>query len=237
MGLKLGAAGVLEPLLGQKEGLPVLLQAARQVADGKQQALLARALAGSCVYSPELCERLLQGSLDWRQKWVTCEDPELQLEALRFIRMSCEVGGRGAAAWWLAEVQTAPFLRRAVLLALGEDQMERSIQRLLCAVEGVRIWLAWLRCGAGCERLESYAAKVGAYWHRVALLDLPGELGEGHFLLAVGRSGIQTASRHFLELTLEVLRLREVEFQDPEPSFLLDCDEHREQGLPVQMAH
>ena len=38
----------------------------------------------------------------------------------------------------------------------------------------------------------------------------------------MGRSGIQTASRHFLELTLEVLRLREVEFQDPEPSFLLD---------------
>ena len=44
--------------------------------------------------------RLLQGSLDWRQKWVTCEDPELQLEV--------RVGAGASYETWDTTKETTP---------------------------------------------------------------------------------------------------------------------------------
>eukprot|EP00439_Symbiodinium_sp_Y106_P077165 s178_g16.t1 len=74
------------------------------------------------------------------------------MQVLRFLRKSCEVSGRGAAAWWLSpdaksaeckERWTAPAaVRRAVLSALGAGDVEpatsRTAEELLCGIEGLR---------------------------------------------------------------------------------------------------
>jgi len=120
--------------------------------------------------------------------------------------MSCEVVGRGAVAWWLKEEGTKllTLLRRSVLSPLkgkGSSNFEA-----LCAVEALRCWITFLRCGAGCDRVESFAAEIGTYWHRFAVQHFEGDVMESHFLLTA----------HLLELTLEVFRLREVqEVEEP----------------------
>eukprot|EP00434_Breviolum_minutum_P030900 symbB.v1.2.027327.t1/scaffold2762.1/size141425/4 len=197
------AMEVLEPLLPVGE-MPSLGRLPPQISDEKQLALLARALANAAVLRPELCARLLQE--EHRALWITAAESastEAQLEVLRFIRMSCEVVGRGAVAWWLREEESKLLaaLRRNVLSPLKGGG---STCEALCGVEALRCWISFLRCGAGCDRLESFAAEIGTYWHRFAVQDLDDEVAESHFLLTA----------HLLELTLEVFRLRHTEEEE-----------------------
>lgn len=203
---EVAATQVLEPLLPLGE-MPSLGRFLPPTSDEKQLALLARALASAAVLRPELCARLLRE--DHRAIWIASAESasaETQVEVLRFIRMSCEVVGRGAVAWWLKEEGTKllALLRRSVLSPLkgkGSSNFEA-----LCAVEALRCWISFLRCGAGCDRLESFAAEIGTYWHRFAVQDFEDDVMEGHFLLTA----------HLLELTLEVFRLREAqEVEEP----------------------
>eukprot|EP00913_Durusdinium_trenchii_P009580 g9000.t1 len=169
------AVQVLEPLL-PCDGVPALGRLLPPVSDEKQLALLARALASASVVRPELCARLLRE--EQRSMWIAAaeSESEIQPEVIRFVRMSCEVVGR-----------------RAVACPLKSGS---SAADALSAVEALRCWLSFLRCGAGCDRLDSFAAEIGAYWHRFAVLELKGEVAESHFLLAA----------HLLELTFETHR-------------------------------
>eukprot|EP00439_Symbiodinium_sp_Y106_P068442 s178_g11.t1 len=66
-----------------------------------------------------------------------------------------------------------------------------------------RIWLSWLRCGAGGDRLDHFAPSVAMFWQRLAAAS-SGPHDQGDFLL----------SAHLLELALEILRLRGSEVED-----------------------
>eukprot|EP00930_Biecheleria_cincta_P058705 TRINITY_DN44502_c0_g1_i1.p1 TRINITY_DN44502_c0_g1~~TRINITY_DN44502_c0_g1_i1.p1 ORF type:complete len:1372 (-),score=277.45 TRINITY_DN44502_c0_g1_i1:49-4164(-) len=246
------AADVLEPLLPHPPeteedeqtygGPPAIvtcskccMAAATKAGDRALMALVAQALASACIWSAHLCRRVLDGSLSYRCRWLRAasepestgaEVPWLRLEALRFIRRSCEVGGRAAVSWWLADsreeeqesaakmedIWTAVVaVRKAVLPVLESGEvLSDDLETLLCAIEGVRIWLAWLRCGAGCDRLESFVSSIGIYFQKLALISShKGKRHECHYMFGA----------NLLELTLELLRVQNMSL-DPLPGLV-----------------
>ncbi|CAE8620973.1 unnamed protein product [Polarella glacialis] len=201
--------------------------------------LAARALSATCTWSSHLCLQVLESSSNHRRDWLRAaagsvgagpgagttgkagqpaEWQMLQADVLCFIRRSCEVSGKAAAAWWLGLEHTSrgtqeatkeadewtvvAVVRRALLNVVaakeltgskstgvaqgGENTAECSSLQVACASEAVKIWLAWLRAGAGCDKVESFMTSIGTYFHRLALAgeSLDSELMDQHWLLA-----------------------------------------------------
>ena len=57
------------------------------------------------------------------------------------------------------------FEPQALISAESTDEAAVEIH---CAVEGVRIWLAWLDAGAGIDTLDDFMPSVMTFWHRLA---------------------------------------------------------------------
>ncbi|CAE8704807.1 unnamed protein product [Polarella glacialis] len=220
------AADVLEPLLPPPpaSGLDELDEALPKLVAGVVFSCVPAALAGSDPALLRLAARALSATCTWAAAGSVGAGPRagttgkagqpaewqmLQADVLCFIRRSCEVSGKAAAAWWLGlehtprgtqeatkeadEWTVVAVVRRALLNVVAAKELTGSKSRGVAQggentaeCSSLQIWLAWLRAGAGCDKVESFMASIGTYFHRLALAgeSLESELMDQHWLLA-----------------------------------------------------
>eukprot|EP00929_Paragymnodinium_shiwhaense_P112191 TRINITY_DN80450_c0_g1_i1.p1 TRINITY_DN80450_c0_g1~~TRINITY_DN80450_c0_g1_i1.p1 ORF type:complete len:1395 (-),score=282.07 TRINITY_DN80450_c0_g1_i1:15-4199(-) len=154
-------------------------------------------------WSPGFCYAALDHcDVPRRRQWLAAAGStatsggggQLRLQALRLIRRSCQTGGRASADWWMAREKkrdtedsdgdhkdwiATEGVRRAVLSIVAAQSLLKgddpgSCVAMLCAVEGLRIWAAWVACGIPVwpgvwpEGMANYMSNFGVYLHRVA---------------------------------------------------------------------